>query len=86
MSVSNRIYRPLCRFGRDSRGSIPLDFIAVTASLTLLGATYLETQAQNRAMEQTEVREEVYVRKCGGARSAVTDLTIGAQTNHKGCN
>jgi len=86
MCVSKTIRRFFGKFAADSNGSIPLDFVAVTASLALLGATYLETQAQNSAIEQTEIREEVYVRKCGGTRSAVTDMTIGAQNASLTCD
>lgn len=55
----------LTRFWNDRSGGVPIEVIALTGSLVLLGVTVMETQDTGMPVEGTEMSEEVFVRKCG---------------------
>ena len=53
------------RFWKDQRGGVPIEVIALTGSLALLGVTVMETQNTGVPTQGAEASEEVFVRKCG---------------------
>lgn len=53
------------RFLNDRSGGVPIEVIALTGSLVLLGVTVMETQDTGVPTEGSEMTEEVFVRKCG---------------------
>ena len=56
------------RFLADERGEVPLDFLALTASVLLLGAMYIGTSSDPAQDPAPEFSEEVFVRKCAHMR------------------
>lgn len=62
---NNGIRFQLKRFWADTSGGVPIEVIALTGSLILLGITAIETQDTGIPASGTETSEEVFVRKCG---------------------
>ena len=56
------------RFLADTSGEVPMDFIALTASMMLLGAMYIGTNPDKSDEPQVGYSEEVFVRKCANVR------------------
>ena len=63
--MKNGIKGPLKRFWADTSGGVPIEVIALTGSLVLLGITMIETQDTGMPTQGAETSEEVFVRKCG---------------------
>lgn len=58
------------RFTSDIRGELPVEMLVLSASVLLLGATYLETQNTTELPTSgIKASEEVYVRTCGRVRN-----------------
>lgn len=56
------------RFLADNSGEVPLDFIALSASMMLLGAMYIGTNVDKADEPKVGFSEEVFVRKCANVR------------------
>ena len=74
------------RFGSDQRGEVPMDFIALTASVILMGAVYAATHSGEEETPGPDWSEEVYVRKCAHVRTGGTDTGLTEIRNGGACN
>lgn len=70
------IWFSLTKFSSDERGTVPVELVALSGAVLLLGATYLETHATSPNGTKPQMSEEVYVRVCGQLRSSSTTYEI----------
>jgi len=66
----------ISNFSSDVRGAVPIEAVALSGAVLLLGATYLETQGTSPNGTKPQVSEEVYVRVCGQLRASSTTYEI----------
>ncbi len=78
----------ITRFWKDQGGGVPVEVIALTGSLVLLGVTVMETQQTGVPAEGVESTEEVFVRKCGQrvATSTETSIALPQVGSSNACN
>ena len=73
------------RFWRDERGGVSVDFIALTVSVALMGATYVVTHSKSSSDADTNVSEEVFVRKCAHVRAIGEDSGLTGLRSKSAC-
>lgn len=62
------------RFLCDTSGEVPLDFLALTASVLLLGAMYIGTNSDAADDPNPGYSEEIFVRKCANVRFGANEV------------
>ena len=84
----SKLISNLSRFALDRRGEVPMDFIAITASVVLMGAVYAATHTGTGADETPgpDWSEEVYVRKCAHVRTGGTDTGLSEIRSGGSCS
>ena len=72
----SKLISQIRRFAWDRSGEVPMDFIAITASVVLMGAVYAATHTGAEETPGPDWSEEVYVRKCAHVRTGGTDTGL----------
>lgn len=74
------------RFWTDERGGVSVDFIALTVSVALMGATYVVTHSNSSSDVNANISsEEVFVRKCAHVRAIGEDSGLTGLRSKSAC-